>query len=778
MRFIPEFHFRPASSKLTAEWCKEAIHYYYNNTSNVNLLEGKDTEEIDAYSKGEFDMTPFKRMFKSLKKKLKQNSNPNTVKEDTSLGLDWTPLPLITTKLNAAVSVVHKIPIEINCKAIDPLAAKKKNQDLTFLKNKPKLEEDLQDISDRLMAGKVDLGTTKHSSIAFSDSPYGLDLNEPDELDVFVNLLYSLSVESAYETSLEEFYYINGGDVIKLLETKDHYKYGVSCHRAYSHDMTKLPEQEYIHPSTVYTPKSLYPDFRDNTHRYITHEVTPMELLGMFSSEIKNEKHLLEIYNEKQGGYCSCNGGRSFVDKGNWGTFKSNLIYMEVLTVDYIGIKRNKKGRATLTEDTKATERLWGQNTIGFWWLLNTDHFFGIHKLGYSTRQAGREAHQTFSTNIYRSQDTSAIELCIGENKKAQIAEIKLQHAIIKSLPAGKYIDLHFMRNALKGIQEEDNKRTIDDLISMALEQNIVVGDSQGMEGRNDGQMRPVVELTGGMRTEIEGYLRIIAQALVNIGNYTGINEQLTGQSANSEGLVGMQKLLINSSINALNYCNEALKHQYQRLFTIWAYHITEAAKAGGKPKEAIASLIGSKKASVIKGLDEAPLHTIGVKISLEQREEERQHFLYELIRQKDMGVIGAAEEYMLRSIRNPKDAFALLAVKEKQWRKRKEAEQERAYEQQQAMIEQQNTGRVQAIEQQKQGDIEKIYAKADAESKIIELASQLGLNAMQTEGLIKKALQDGRARSQTEKNLQTIQAKANAKQQEALGISATASPV
>ncbi len=177
----------------------------------------------------------------------------------------------------------------------------------------------------------------------------------------------------------------------------------------------------------------------------------------------------------------------------------------------------------------------------------------------------------------------------------------------------------------------------------LAIEQNIIIGDTEGFEGKNDGQMKPVQEIAGGLKSEVEGYLRIIAQANQNIGSYTGINEQLTGQSANPEGLVGMQKLMINSSLNALYYCNEAVTEQYQKMFNVWAWIIKNGVERGGAIKKGIVNIVGAKKASIIDRLDEAPLHSIGVKISITQREEERFKFSKELERLKYNGVITTA---------------------------------------------------------------------------------------------------------------------------------------
>lgn len=773
--FIPSFHFAPPESKLSNNWCWDAVTWCWYNTSNRNLLHGKDLVEIEGYATGNFSMTPFKRMYKSQRKAMDAaggNRDGIDSRDDiNTVGVGFVPLPLIPNKLNSATAIIQKIPVDISATAVDPLAAKKKNEDLTFLKNKPKLEQDLQDIADQMQIGKVDLGTTKHSAVPFSDSPYGLDLNEPDELQVFVDLLYNLAVEAAFETVLQQFWEIKNGMQGKLLEIKDQLKFGVSCHKVFTSSITSLPDYKYTHPGAMETPYSELPDYGDNTHRFQRERVTVMELFNYFGDEICNEETLANIINAKEVGYCACNG-LGIQNEKNFSSFKVDLVYCEIKSVDYVGIaplnKKSKFNYVVSEDDTeeKCSNKIWGQNTYCFWWLRNTKYFFGIHRLGFSHRTVGQESYQNFSTNIYKSQEKSAVELSIGENKKAQIADIKMQHAIIKSLPAGKYLNLKFLRSALGGLSDENDKYTIQDLINLAMEQNWFIGDTEGFEGKNDGQLKPFEDIPGGIKSELVGYMQVIADANTKISQFTGINEQLTGQSANPDGLIGLQKLLINSSINALYYINEAIEQQMQKLFTSWATIIKDAVEKGGKAKDAIINLIGSKKVSLIDALDDLPLHTIGIKISIAQREEERQKFREELNRLKQLQVINTVDEYMLESVSNPKDRMALLAVKYKQWEKKQEKIRQEQAANQQQIVQQQGANQQAAVASKVDGDIKKIYAQGDVSSKILELANQLGIQASQLDGVIKKALQQDRGNSQLDKSIKTLQAKSNLENQ------------
>lgn len=770
--FIPEFHFDNPDTKLTPEWCMKVVDYHYYNSDNRNLLDGKNVKEIDDFSSGNFDMTPFKRIFKSLQKAA--NQAPRTVdgqidQSYDKTGISWEPLPLIPQKLNSAAATAIKVPIEVECKAQDALAMKKRQEDIDFLINKPIIEADLQDIADQMDIGKVDIGTTKNSSREYSSSPLGLDLADSDQKDLFATVIYSLRVETAFEKGLQQFYDNKRGDTTRLLEIMDQYKYGVSVNRGFSGAITGLPDLEYVYPGDVRTPISRLPDYSDNTHRIIDQQCTVMELFNYFGDEICDLDKLNEIMNNtdktKHTGYCYCsgNGGRAVGEK-NWGTFKVQLKYIEVKSVDWIGVvekEKSKRGVKYFTNDEKkCTRKIWAQNTYGFWWLANTKHVFGIHRLKYSYRTKGQESYQNFSTNIYRSQKKSAVELSISENKKAQIADIKLQHALIKSKPAGSYIDLRFMRGAISGLKNSANKWTMDELVTNFFENNNFIADTEGFEGKNDGQLKPWMDIPGGLKSEVAGYIQTILAADQNIAGFTGINPQLTGQSANPEGLVGLQKLLINSSINALHYVNIAMKSQYIPLFNIWASEIKTAIEAGGKTKAGMVAYIGQNDADIIDGLDDVPIHNLTLKVEIGQREEERLEYEQQKLLLKQKGVLTTADEYILSGIKNTKDRIRLLAIKENKWNKDQEKIRMEQFANTQLLMRQQGENMMQTKAAENQGKIEQIYAKGDVESKILTLGNQLGMTQKQIDALIERSLTNNRNEGQMNKGLRLLQEK------------------
>jgi hypothetical protein len=783
-QFIPHFHFLPAEKKLTKEWCNDIIGHYVYQNNLTNLLWGKNIKDIEGYATGDYDLKPFKKMFRSLRSQMAQQNNPNIPKDtldnlDTT-GISWERVALIPPKLNAAIATLQKIPIEITATCTDPLAQKKKKEDLEFLRNKPLMEDALQPLYDSMNLGAVDMGATKHSSRPFTSLPLDLDIEDDDEFMMFANLMYNLAPESAFEVILQAWGDIKKLNQIRLMEIRDQYYYAVSVNRGFGNKMTGLPDAEYIYPGEVTTDGSMLPDFSDNIVRIISHRVTPLELFKYFPDEICDEKQLEEIVSggisnhngwETQG-YCGCNN-RNRVNQSDWGTFKMQLEYVEVKSVDsaMIATKTTKRDsyKYFTNDEKKCTDKVWGQNTYCFYWLRNTKYFFGIDRLGFAHRAKGNEVYTTFSTNIYKSQEKSAVELSIGENKKAQIADIKLQHSVIMSSPPGKVIDMKYIRNAIESLTEEMGQYTQKQLLDYAMEKNVHIIDTEGYENKQTGQYLPVRDLPGGLKNDIEGYYRVILEANAKIDMFTNINPQLTGQAANPEGLVGLQKLLVNASMNGLYYVNVAILSQYEGLYNTIAYYVKQAIEKGGAARKAIENIIGTNKVEVIDNMQDIPIHQIGIKISLGQREEERSLFKGEVGLMRREGKIDTAAEYYILSTPNPKDAMLLAAMYQRKFDKRQDMIRQEQNAAQQQIVEQQGQNVITNTQQQVQGKAALIQEEGKVEAQLMQWAAQLGLNQQQVEGLIKRQLQADRLQGQTDKSLKTLYAKQNVEQQQPL---------
>jgi hypothetical protein len=159
----------------------------------------------------------------------------------------------------------------------------------------------------------------------------------------------------------------------------------------------------------------------------------------------------------------------------------------------------------------------------------------------------------------------------------------------------------------------------------------------------------------------------------------------------------------------------------------------------------------------------------MGIIVDISQREQERAEFnnrLEQMVKEK---ILTPADEYLLKSIKNPKDAFGLLAVKEKQWRKRVAEEQKLQQANQEKLLAMQGENLQKAQAAKAEGDVKKVYAKGDVDSKLVQLQHELGLTDKQMEGMIRQTLQDQRMKGGIDKSIQTMQTKHELANQEAI---------
>lgn len=768
-KMIKPYHYDP--KKLSDEWCRKVADHVYFHGGCTNLLTGKNVKEIEEYTSGNIDMKPYMRQFKSVARKL--NSINRVDSEQSRFDMEqitnaFIPLSLVTVKVNSAVHLIHKVPFDISVDALDSLADDKRERDINFLKNRDKIQAIAQDMADQLSQGDIDVGGTKNSEMEFKKVPFDLDLDDPMELKIFKDIVYKLQPEASYETILQLIYEMKKIDGVDLLNTYDTFKYGVQTNITYNTSITGIPQTDYVYPGEVYAPRSYYNDFRDTSERYRRWTPTVATLFNMFSKEMGNdESKLNEIINgtgrdNGVAGYCHANGLQPIV-QSDWGSTSVELIQFFIISLDEISYLENKNGNKRFVENgTKGSKKMYGQNTYTFYWLPKTNYFFGKEKLGWAYRKQGQEAFTTFPLDIYKAQKKSAVEHCIGENKKAQIADIKLMHTIIKSAPPGKYVDLKYVRKATQSLLYEGKtqKEVTLDLLDMITEDNNFLGDSSDMDGQNEGQFKPYQEIAGGLRSEINGYLTVMQQASANISRYTGINDELAGLNNNPDLLNGARKLNITYGMNAINYAYVARLVQFRNVFEITAWYVKDAIEKGGIHKKTIESLIGQDRTKKIKDVGSIKDHTFYVRINLGMREQEKQDLQNSLQIMEQRGQISRMHRFIIDQTDNLKEASLLLAAIENKFKKEQEAQQQQKFAQSQQLQQQRNEGIIGAEQAKAEGKDKNVYVQGDVASKLMELGSQLSLSEEQMRAVVKQRLQGERLNANFIKQDKSQQAK------------------
>ncbi len=766
-------------------------HYYFGQAKS--LLDGKNPQEIREYVAGKQSVTKFKRMFRRAAAKQQDGSDGNSSVGKDLAGIDWEPLALLTQPFNAALAVLQKMPVYVKATAIDPLAREKKGMDYQFLRNRPHLDANLAQFS-QMMGAQIDPPSAPNNAAEADISSFDLNPQAEDELNFYMNLFYKLRPESAFEDVLQALAYIYELRKVRDLEDRDQLFYGVSTNRSFFSDVTGLPTVKYTYPGHVFSPDSDLPDFSDQDFRYISTSGTASEIMDMIGSEM-TDSQIEEIF-DADWALCGMEGRWSILDDQDRTkrSHKVNYCYFEFKSPDALTFHKKKKdngfyidepvefgfqlryssnhpdrnlrGKGKDPTPDEYIKTKWAENTYcGYFFPCWCDDVFKYQKLESSWREPGRESVSPFSINIWKSQDKGSAELCIPLVDQAQKAVYKLQHALIMSKPKGMYVDLKYMRQAVTNLLNTDMKLSMTQMFNLLTDQNIFLGDSEGIDPMElQAGARPYYPLEGGLTSEVEGYLTVINDSITKIQRITGWNDALTGQTPTNDALVGVQKLMLQSSINSLYYAQNAQKNQTEKVFKSWAcmvqYILKSKTSASAKTLE---SILSTYKVDVIRDMGQIPLHQFGIMVENTPTEEQQQELNIMLQESFKADKITSLDFVTLKRIFNYKDAQQLFAIRERKKRERDMAlgQQNQQLAMQLKQAEQKNqAGQTQM---KVQGGLQEEQIKAEVQKWLAQFGAQAQAALAQLTGQIKLTAQ----RERTSGQLQKVDKQANVQYQQ-----------
>lgn len=788
-----------------SKWAADVIYELYSHGQAKNLLSGKNPDMIRKYATGQQDVNKYRRMFRRQAKEIDQQLKVQAenilgdlqVPTSDLTGIDWQQLGLLATPLNAALNNIKKQPIYVKCTALDGLAQTKKQHDYDLLKNRPVVDKDASMFSE-LLGVAIDPPSELNNSEGIDISNFGLDPQRPDELNFYMNLFYKLRPESAFENVLRAFAYAKKLKQIKDLEARDQMYYGVSANRAFFSDITGLPDVKYLYPGDVFTVDSDLPDHSDVPFIYIKQLFTAEEIVNEIGNEFEPEEleRIFQTYFDSRGWERKWNDltdrekGRQRIPicyfefkswdaevnhrlksrvNGHWirerVTFEYRLRYSNHFP------DRTLRGKEKPPTEEDFLEKKYAQNTYtGYWIPSYPEKAFKFKKLEGSYRTSGNECMSPYSINIEKTQVKSAVELCIPIIDDAQRAYFKMQHCVIMSKPKGAFYDYKYLRNAVNMMKETDLSLSMTDLVNILADNNVMIGDSEGMDpSEQQSGARPYYEIPGGVGREIEGYLLVIKDCIEKIGRMTGINDQLTGTGTSPEGLIGLQKLLLQSSLNTIYYAQDAMKNQTEKVFRMWANLIQVILKHRGSPAyNAVERIVGAYKMEVLADLHTIAAHRMGIMVENAPSEEEQSLLNQMMFDMARAGRISSSDYFTIKRIFNYKDAAQLLAIKERKEKERLAQERREQYQSAEAIAQNREQSRLAGMQMMSEGEVKEEMVKADLAKWLAIYNTASGVQKMKMEGNIKKFLQDARGADQLNKARET----ANQNAQKPLGVS------
>ena len=701
----------------------QAIQYeWFRKDSNGcrYYSQWRDFNRLRLYARGEQSIAKYK--------------NELAVDGDLSyLNLDWTPVPIIPKFVDIVVNGMSDRLFKVNAFAQDAISQNERNQ--------------YQQTIEGQMAAKDVLSIVQNKTgfNPFTMNPDDLPQSD-EELSLYMNLNYKPAIEIAEEeaidTIFEENHYV---DIRKRLD----YDIMVTGMAVAKHEFLQGSgvEISYVDPANVVYSYTEDPHFKDCFYWGEIKTVPINELVKIDPSLTREDLEKISKYSQ------------SWYDYFNVAQFYENdIFYRDTCTLMYFNYKTTKKmvykkkikdnGNISMIEkddtfnppdemmEEGSFEKV--EKTIDVWYdgvmVMGTNIIlkWELAKNMVRPKSASQHAIPNYvavAPRMYKGVIESLVRRMIPYADLIQITHLKLQQVIARTVPDGVYIDADGLNEVDLGTGSAYNP---EDALRLYFQTGSVIGRSYTQEGDfNQGKI-PIQQLTSNSGASKASML------IGNLNHYldmiravTGLNEARDGTIANSDALVGVQKLAALSSNTATRHILDGSLYIYRTLAEALTYRVADILEYSDF-KDDFINKIGKYNVGILDEISDLYIYDFGVFIEVSPDEEEKamlEQNIQMALSKQDINLEDAID---IREIKNLKLANQLLKVKRKA---KQEQDMQKDKLKQQAVMQQQMQSQqlaaqvaLQKIEAENQAKIQ--YRQADVAFEIEKQKAEASLKA------------------------------------------------
>jgi hypothetical protein len=639
---------------------------YYNQWRDFNRLR--------LYARGEQSVAKYK--------------NELAVDGDLSyLNLDWTPVPIIPKFVDIVVNGMSDRLFKVKAYAQDALSQSKRSK--------------YQEMIEGQMAAKdvLDIVQKNTGFDPFIMNPDELPASD-EELSLYMNLNYKPAIEIAEEeainTMFEENHY---NDIRKRLD----YDIMVTGMAVAKHEFLKGAgvEIKYVDPANVVYSYTEDPHFKDCFYWGEIKTVPITELVKIDPTLTKEDLEKISQYSQ------------SWYDYYNTAQYYENdIFYRDTATLMYFNYKTTKKmvykkkikenGNISMIEkdDTfnPPNEMMEEGNfekvekTIDVWYdgvmVMGTNFILKWELAKNMVRPKSSSQHAipnyvAVAPRMYKGVIESLVRRMIPYADLIQMTHLKLQQVIARTVPDGVYIDADGLNEVDLGTGSAYNP---EDALRLYFQTGSVIGRSYTQEGDYNQGKVPIQQLTSNSgASKAQMLIGNLNHYLDMIRAVTGLNEARDGTIANSDALVGVQKLAALSSNTATRHILDGSLYIYRTLSEALTYRIADILEYSDF-KDDFINKIGKYNVSILGEISDLYIYDFGIFIELSPDEEQKAMLEQNIQMALSKGDINLEDAIDIREIKNLKLANQLLKVK----RKAKQEQDQKQEMQKQAMIAQQ----------------------------------------------------------------------------------------
>jgi hypothetical protein len=332
---------------------------------------------------------------------------------------------------------------------------------------------------------------------------------------------------------------------------------------------------------------------------------------------------------------------------------------------------------------------------------------------------------------MYKGVIESLVRRMIPYADLIQMTHLKLQQVIARTVPDGVYIDADGLNEVDLGTGAAYNP---EDALRLYFQTGSVIGRSYTQEGDYNQGKIPIQQLTsnsGASKTQM--LIANLNHYLDMIRAVTGLNEARDGTIANSDALVGVQKLASLSSNTATRHILDGSLYIYRTLAEALTYRVADILEYSDF-KEDFINKIGKYNVGILGEISDLYIYDFGVFIELSPDEEQKAMLEQNIQMALSKNDINLEDAIDIREIKNLKLANQLLKVK----RKAKQEQDEQRDMKKQAMINQQQ---LQSQQMKAQMDAQKVQMEMEAKIKYRQADIQFEIQKQAAEAELKAQL-------------------------------------
>ena len=703
----------------------QAIQYeWFRKDSNGcrYYSQWRDFNRLRLYARGEQSIAKYK--------------NELAVDGDLSyLNLDWTPVPIIPKFVDIVVNGMSDRLFKVKAYAQDALSQE----------NRSKFQQTIQG----QMAAK-DALTIVQNRTGFN--PFTMnpdDLPESDEeLSLYMNLNYKPAIEIAEEEAIDTIFAENHyEDIRKRLD----YDIMVTGMGVAKHEF--LPgagvQVSYVDPANIVYSYTEDPHFKDCFYWGEIKTIPIAELIKIDPTLTNEDLDKISKYSQ------------SWYDYFNTAQFYENdIFYRDTCTLMYFNYKTTKKmvykkknmdnGNMRMIEKDDSfnpPDEMMEENnfekvekTIDVWYdgvmVMGTNIILKWELAKNMVRPKSSSQHAmpnyvAVAPRMYKGVIESLVRRMIPYADLIQMTHLKLQQVIARTVPDGVYIDADGLNEVDLGTGSAYNP---EDALRLYFQTGSVIGRSYTQEGDfNQGKV-PIQQLTSNSgASKAQMLIGNLNHYLDMIRAVTGLNEARDGTIANSDALVGVQKLAALSSNTATRHILDGSLYIYRTLAEALTYRVADILEFADF-KDDFINKIGKYNVGILEEISDLYIYDFGVFIEVSP-DEEQQAMLEQNIQmalsKQDINLEDAID---IREIKNLKLANQLLKVKR---RAKQEEDSKKEKQKQQAVMQQQ----MQSQQMAAQVALKKIEAEAQAKIQYRQADIAFELEKLKGEASLKAQL-------------------------------------